>query len=220
LLEQDRKQLFERLERAEQLDAEAGEPGLIRGLIGYFFAKDPAARAAAVAELDQAFARGAQSVPEVQELTRKEKRLARSLEEGLTSYLRLGRKYLNDEHVQASRRAALRRYLDRFAEYQSVPAVDEIQESQASSPSLSQLNTRVADLRGKIARVLRPGSTASRSEVEQVQALLERLDGATKALLEKAEGVEEAEYEVMVGTGEYFLREEQQRATNRQQGAN
>jgi hypothetical protein len=46
------------------------------------------------------------------------------------------------------------------------------------------------------------------------------LDGATKALLEKADGVEDAEYEVMVGTGEYFLREEQRRVAGRREGAN
>jgi hypothetical protein len=218
LLDEDRETLFSRLARAELLDAEAGEARLIRGLINYFFAKTPDARAAAVAEMEQAFARGAQSVPEVEELTRKEKRLTRSLEQGLLSFLRLGRKYLADEHVQASKRAALRHYLARFAEYESVQPIDEVQESQASSPSLSQLNTRVTDLRGKIARVLRPGVTASRAEVAHVQALLERLDGATKALLENAESVEDAEYDVMVGTGEYFLSEEQ-RADGRQGAA-
>jgi tetratricopeptide (TPR) repeat protein len=207
----DRRVLYQRLKRTEAADPELPDPRLIRGLINYYFAPDPEQRSAAVADLKQVSETGVQ-VPEVAELVRKEERLKRSLEEGLSSYLRLGRKYLTASHVSLARRKALREYLERFEQFRTLDPIDENEAKAAASPSVAQLSSRVRDMRAKLARVVRPGAAGQPEATHRIEASLTTLDSATKSLVDTAQTVETAEYDLMITAGEFFIAEEHVRS--------
>ena len=205
----EQEDLWSRLDAVSAIDPDMGDPHLIRGLIGYYFADDDDARDAAIKALELAM-KNEVSVPEVRGLVDRVKKIRELEAQGLERYLSLVKKYLKDKGVPANLRQQLRARLQQFQRFEDLGTIELGSEEEVAKPTLGDLEARGNLLRDRVQRIVKP-KLAKANDAEgakRVAALLSDLTEATKALGVTTKEVEGTEQRLMVRTGEFLLTED------------
>lgn len=207
----ERDDLVRRAERAREADPELGDPLMVEGLIGYYFARDDEERDRAVEMLEEGTVKSKGILlPEVLDLIERERRLKEEEANALGRYLTLIRGYLTDAGVPLALRAQLKTRLEQFARFRELGEIDLTSAEHGVAPSIDDIRHRGTLLRQRIGRLVAP-QLRDRNEEDgskDLRSLLESMESATKVLNEGLEDLQRAEHELMMRTGEFLLPEE------------
>jgi tetratricopeptide (TPR) repeat protein len=203
----ERANLRQRVERVLERDATMPDPKLILGLVEYFFFHE-SNKAAAVEMLNASNT----DVPEVSLLLTREAKLKTLQQDLLKTFFSLVKDYLADREVPLRVRQTLMDSLQRHSRFRQVEGDFTIAGDEAgvaADVTLNGLQSRAVLLRKRVATILQPAlSSTNREGVAGLQELMNELERGTQQIKETAAKLEEKELDLVVGTGEFLLREE------------
>ena len=200
-------QLKSRLLGVKEVDPDMGDPYLVGGLIGYYFAPDDDKRRPFIDELEAAIERDV-SLPEVVDLVQRERKLDKLAEDAVKTFLDLARRYVGDTDIPESLRAKLRERLGRHSQFGDLSDLD-IERSQTDTVSVVQSVHGRAELMESRVRSIVRTRLRGHPEAERLEKLLSALHEHTVALKDVAGAVDETGNELMCTTGEFLLSEEE-----------
>jgi hypothetical protein len=203
------QELRARVRRALAYDSQLGDVRLVGGLIDYYFAQTEIARQGAVRELIEgtATSRGI-LLPEALDLIDRERRIEAADADALNRYLALLKAYLVHDDVPVAVREDLRRRLERLSAYKDIGAVETSAYEHESEPSIEDVRHRGDVLRRRVGMIVQPRLRHGGDAAEQMEGLLARLDGATRALATDVSELQQAEHAVMLRAAQFLLPED------------
>lgn len=210
----DRQELDTRINRLVEIAPQMADPQLIRGLIRYFFTADAAEKSQAIEELDK-ISNNQVNLPEVHLLVDREKKITEAAHKTLENFLALVKQYLVDVSIPVHLREQLRDRMTRFSrfpplEYAELPNdVDT-----AANVSVQDLMSRSAIISSRIHSIVKPClAKEPPTTYDSITKLLDEYEQSTNNLHNTTQNLEEKEQQVMLVTGEFFLKEEVKKGT-------
>lgn len=205
-----RKELRERLIAVNKIDKAMPDPLLIAGLIDYYFARNDEERRAAVEELRGALKLGL-TVPEVVRLVKAEDKLEVVARDALKLFCNLYRSYLENRTIPLRVRQDLKKKFEKYKAFKSIgEEVDLGEEDDAIQPSIVDIQSREALMRGRLERIVVP--RLGRAKAEHAKKVRDQLDGlreCIEALGDHLTKVENTQQEALGSMGEFLLHEEE-----------
>jgi len=202
-----RQQLESKLQGVKDVDPDMGDPYLVGGLVGYYFASDDEKRRPFIEELEAAIDRDV-SLPEVVDLVQRERKLDKLAEDAVTTFLDLARRYVGDDGIPEPLRAKLRERLGRHSQFGDLSDL-EISRSQTDTFSVVEtVHGRAEVMESRVRSIVRT-RLRGHPEAEQLEKLISALHEQTVALKKAAGAVDETGNELMCTTGEFLLSEEE-----------
>ena len=207
LADDDRAELERRLEQVKEIDPGMGDPYLMAGLVGYYFARGDEERRAAVAWLEEAIERDV-SLPEAVSLLQRERRLDQLAVDAVESFLKLAGVYIGDAGIPEKLRHRLRERLGRHAEFGGLSDL-EIERSQTDTIAvLETVRLRSEQMEARVRTIL-GARVRDLADADKLGEVLTGLREQTEALTAAAKSVDETGIELLCMTGEFLLSEEE-----------
>lgn len=203
-----------RLEKVRELDKDMVDPDLLLGLIEYYFFPE-ADRKSALERLE----RSKSEIPEIERIVQHEKKLAEQEKNKLKTFFSMVKEYVANHDVPVERKKELIARLEGYARFKHIAQELSLgdQTGVGGEMNLKSLNERQKLMARRITGIVLPRS-ASDKESKFIKDKMQSIEDTTKSVREQVGKIETEEFDLVVKTGEYLLRDESEPSFDKSKG--